>query len=175
MPEKKISYWTVHRSAGLGSLGRQRFVALADWRGGKIARESKALVPSAYRWASGRAKSSKIFYEEALRTSMRSRDPYVELQGRWIVRRLAPDCSRVELAALPKERDESRLLYEMGYETANIHLGDRRAAKAAERDLKYRRAGWLHSDASAMADATRKDWKAWRDSMRKRPGDAKRP
>ena len=39
------------RIAGLGSLGRERYVAIADWRRGKIAREAKALVTSAYAWA----------------------------------------------------------------------------------------------------------------------------
>ena len=35
------------RVAGVGSLGKPRFVALANWRGGPIAREIKALTPSA--------------------------------------------------------------------------------------------------------------------------------
>ena len=36
---------------GMGSLGRPRFIALSMWRGGKVAREAKALVPSAWGWA----------------------------------------------------------------------------------------------------------------------------
>src|SRR6185503_7911742 len=42
-----------HRSAGLGSLGRPRFVAIADWHGSRVAREVKALLPSAAAWAAG--------------------------------------------------------------------------------------------------------------------------
>jgi uncharacterized protein (DUF2252 family) len=38
---------------GGGSLGRPRFVAVADWRGGVIVREAKALVPAAWDWAHG--------------------------------------------------------------------------------------------------------------------------
>ncbi|HUI41830.1 MAG TPA: DUF2252 family protein [Terriglobia bacterium] len=169
MPEKGLQYRLVHRIAGLGSLGRQRFVALADWRGGKIAREAKALVPSAHLWAGGRTNSGKIFYEEALREAVRAPDPFVELRGRWIVRRLAPDCSRIELAALPKERDESRLLFEMGHETANVHLSGRRAVKAILRDLKQRRGDWLHKAAVAMSAATEKDWEGWRAHASKKP------
>src|SRR5262249_48164459 len=41
LPARKLAYRVVHRVAGLGSLGRQRFVALADWNGGQIAREAK--------------------------------------------------------------------------------------------------------------------------------------
>jgi len=39
------------RVAGIGSLGRPRYVAVAFWRGGRILREAKALVPSAWIWA----------------------------------------------------------------------------------------------------------------------------
>src|SRR5579871_6233187 len=47
LPEPHPAYRVVHRLAGLGSLGRQRWVALAEWQGGQIAREAKALLPSA--------------------------------------------------------------------------------------------------------------------------------
>jgi uncharacterized protein (DUF2252 family) len=40
-------YRVADRVAGLGSLGRQRWVALAEWQDGRIAREVKALAPSA--------------------------------------------------------------------------------------------------------------------------------
>jgi len=165
MPEKGLTYRLAHRTAGVGSLGRERYLALADWRGGKIAREAKALAPSAYLWALNRP-SKDILYEEALRRSIRSPDPFVHLQGRWIVRRLAPDCSRVDLGSLPKERDESRLLIEMGHETANAHLARRKAVKALLRDLKRRGASWLHKAAAAMVKATTEDWEDWRDQHR---------
>src|SRR5215472_2777025 len=51
MPERGLSYRIARRIAGLGSLGHQRLVAIADLSGGKIAREAKALVPSAIQWA----------------------------------------------------------------------------------------------------------------------------
>jgi hypothetical protein len=167
LPEKGLHYRLAHRVAGLGSLGRQRFVALADWRGGKIAREAKALVPSAYRWATKQKGSRKILYEAILRQAVRCPDPFVHLKGRWIVRRLAPDCSRIELASLPKERDESRLLLEMGHETANVHLGSPRAIRKVLRDLKRRPADWLHAATQAMVNATLKDWEDWKASRSK--------
>jgi hypothetical protein len=161
IPEKGLHYRVAHRVAGLGSLGRERFVVLA-WRGGKIAREAKALAPSVYRWACKGRDAKGILYEDVLTKAVRSRDPFVHLKGRWIVRRLAPDCARVELAALPKERDESRLLFEMGFETANVHLSSRAAAKSVLRHFRSRRANWLHEAAAAMAKATLKDWDEWR-------------
>ena len=53
MPERGLAFRVAHRRAGMGSLGRERFTALADWRGGKIAREAKPLLPSACAWAGG--------------------------------------------------------------------------------------------------------------------------
>ena len=51
MPERGPHWRVAHRVAGLGSLGRERYVALADWHGGSVAREAKALAPSACVWA----------------------------------------------------------------------------------------------------------------------------
>ena len=141
MPERGFTWRMVHRVAGLGSLGRERYVAIADWRGGSVAREAKALAPSACVWAEEGKGTAPILYQEILDRSVRCRDPFVRLQRRWIVRRLAPDCSRIELSALPKERDELRLLHAMGWETANIHLGTHAAARFARRLEKE--AAWL--------------------------------
>ncbi|MGB8355042.1 MAG: DUF2252 family protein, partial [Chthoniobacteraceae bacterium] len=102
LPRTCMEYSLCHRIAGLGSLGRQRYVAVADWDGGKIAREAKRLTVSAYTWARDpKGKMKEIFYQDALDHTVRAKDPYVRLEGRWIVRRLAPDCSRVPLASLP--------------------------------------------------------------------------
>jgi len=160
MPERDLAGRIAHRIAGLGSLGRQRFVAIADWHGGSIAREAKALAPSACCWAEGRG-AGKIRYQEILERAVRCRDPFVRLQKKWIVRRLAPDCSRIELAALPRERDELRLLHAMGWETANVHLGSgRRGELAAE--LRRLRRGWLPHAADVMDEALDDDWRDWR-------------
>jgi len=166
MPEPGLDYRIVHRIAGLGSLGRERYVGIASCRGGRVAREAKALAPSACVWASAGKVSERIRYQEALDRSVRDIDPFVRLRGSWIVRRLAPDCSRVELASMPDERDESKLLHAMGFETANVHLGTPRAAKVILRDLGKRPADWLHQAASAMVKATIADWREWRTSVR---------
>jgi Uncharacterized protein conserved in bacteria (DUF2252) len=165
MPEQGLSFRLAHRVAGLGSLGRQRFVALADWRGARVAREAKALVPSAYTLAWAGRSSADIDYETILRKSVRSLDPFVQRRGRWIVRRLAPDCCRVEISTLPRERDESRLLLEMGHETANIHLGSRRAMRRVLNDLNKREGKWLHEASARMVKATLKDWEDWKASV----------
>jgi hypothetical protein len=159
MPGRGIKPRIAHRIAGLGSLGRERYVALADWRGGTIAREAKALAPSACVWAEGGG-AAPILYQKALNTAVRSIDPFVKLQKRWIVRRLAPDCSRIELVALPEERDELKLLHAMGFETANLHLGSV-AGRVLAADLRKRGRDWLYRAARAMEKAVTADFQAY--------------
>ena len=161
LPRRGLNYRVAHRVAGLGSLGRERHVAIAEFFGHKIAREAKALAPSACVWAEG-ARTGRLRYQEILDHAVRSVDPFVRMKGGWIVRRLAPDCSRVELASMPKERDEARLLQSMGFETANVHLGTRRAAKTILKDFKNRPPLWLHQAATEMVQATTEDWERWR-------------
>lgn len=161
-PERKMDYRKRRRVAGLGSLGHPRIVALTKWRGGMLAREAKGLIASAWVWARGKQDAGKIWYEEILRRAVRVPDPYVRLFGSWLVRRLSPDCSRIEICTLPAKRDEARLLFAMGFETANIHLGSRNAVPAIEKDLRARPASWLHKAAKEMARATRSDWLRWR-------------
>jgi hypothetical protein len=150
----------------LGSLGRQRFVALADWRGGLIAREAKALTISACLWEKQTGGAGEILYQKILGTTVRVLDPWVQLSGSWIIRRLAPDCSRVELAALPKDRDEQKLLHAMGQETANVHAGDAQAKAAIRADLDKRQSRWLSKAAEAMAEAIQEDWKQWQKAQK---------
>ncbi|HZF14071.1 MAG TPA: DUF2252 family protein [Thermoanaerobaculia bacterium] len=161
LPEPGLEQRLVHRVAGLGSLGRQRFVVLADWKGARIAREAKAAAPSACAWAHGAEKEGKVLYKSLLASAVRCPDPFVTVKRRWILRRLAPDCSRVELSQLPQAQDETRLLHAMGWETANVHLGSR-TAHALLLDLAARPADWLHESASRMRERVEADWEAWK-------------
>ena len=158
MPARGLEWRLSHRVAGLGSLGRERYVALADWCGGSVAREAKALAPSACVWAEAGKGAAPIHYQEIVDRSVRCPDPFVRLKRRWIVRRLAPDCSRIELSALPKERDELRLLQAMGWETANVHLGTAKA-RVLLRDFDKRPTGWLYKAARRMQKAVLEDFK----------------
>jgi len=158
MPERGLKFRIAHRVAGLGSLGRERYVALAEWRGGSVAREAKALAPSACVWAEVGKGGAQIHYQEILERSVRCRDPFVRFQKRWIVRRLAPDCSRIELSALPKEREELQLLHAMGWETANVHLGSLKPRPLLA-DLSKRPKGWLMEAARRMEKAVNADFK----------------
>jgi uncharacterized protein (DUF2252 family) len=164
LPERGLDYRVVSRVAGLGSLGRIRLVALAECNGGKIAREAKALVPSSVYWAHG-ADQPELMYQVIINRAIRSPDPFVQMRGRWIVRRLSPHCCRIELSVLPKGREELRLLFAMGWETANIHLGSQSAVKQVRQHLDRLKPGWLSAAAKDMADAVTVDWRAWKKSV----------
>jgi hypothetical protein len=174
MPDPKLKFRVVHRIAGLGSLGRLRFVGLGDWHGGTVAREAKELTTSAWLWARSAKPKAKLFYQEILDRSIRCPDPFAKLCGRWMLRRLAPDCSRIELASLPETHDAVKLLFAMGFETANVHLGSVKAS-VLSRDLAKRESGWLHKAAEEMFEATTRDWQDWREHYKTAVSSIKRP
>jgi hypothetical protein len=135
MPEPGLDYRTVRRVAGLGSLGHVRVVAIAQCNGGRIAREAKALTPSSIQWADGKKGRGEIMYQTIVDRAVRDRDPFVQLHGSWVVRRLAPFCSRIEWARRTVSRHLDRL-------------------KPVQ----------LLSAAKDMAKAVTKDWRAWKEA-----------
>jgi Uncharacterized protein conserved in bacteria (DUF2252) len=160
-PIPRPQYMLKRRIAGLGSLGHPRILALSSWKGAYVAREAKGIRTSAWAWYRGDS-AMRLYGPELVQSAIRVQDPCVRFHGHWLVRRLAPDCSRIEIASLPAERDEARLLYCMGWETANMHFGSGRAIPQVKRDLGARRGRWLHKAAKAMLKATLSDWEDWR-------------
>jgi uncharacterized protein (DUF2252 family) len=159
LPKKSERVVYAHRIAGLGSLGHERYIAIAIDHGGRIARETKARCPSACVWAG--ARREKDGYRQILKNAVRCPDPTIELTDHWLIRRLSPDCSRIELADLPHQRDERALLWSMGWETANIHLGDGDRSEILK-DLAKRSIASVTQSAIQMRDALESDWQRWR-------------
>ncbi len=162
LPAPVDDYRVMRRRAGDGSLGQPRFVLVVEDAGGQVAREVKALVPSSCVWAAGRSSRGQPYYTRAMSHAVRSPDPYQCVVGRWIVRRLSPDSNPVTMASLDGKHDELRLLRAMGTETANVHLGTPRQAKAVLADLSRRPGRWLWRAAKTMARAVERDWKDYR-------------
>lgn len=169
LPEGSLPWRYTHRVAGLGSLGRQRFVAIADWRGGKIVREAKAVARSAFFWSHGGSGETRELYREILGKAVRSQDTCIDVRRRWITRRLSPDCLRIELDDITKDRQATHLLHAMGWETANVHLGSATAA-ALLVDLASRPEDWLTQAVEEMLPAVEEDWRSW-----KKPKAARKP
>ena len=164
LPEPRMEYKVVRRRAGLGSLGQERFVAIANWQGGFIAREAKAMVPSSCTWVEGRTGRGQSYYQQAIGSAVRSRDPFQVTEGSWLIRRLSPDSNPIDIQDLPRHRDEEMLLHAMGREAANVHLGTRRQTANIVKDLRKRGRNWLREGAVRMAKAVEKDWDRYRKS-----------
>lgn len=162
LPSADLDCKIARRKAGLGSLGQERFVALVRWKGGWIARELKTLLPSACLWLEGRSGHFQSYYREAINSAVRSNDPFQTVGGKWLTRRLSPDSNPIEMAALSRKRDEEKLLYAMGAEAANVHLGSKRQTANILKDLSKRKSDWLRSAAKSTSKAVVGEWKEYR-------------
>ena len=157
LPDPRLKFQVHHRVAGLGNLGKPRYTAIADWLGGPVCREVKAVTLSSAAWAS--SKSDGPYYADIVTNAVRCADPYLQSHGPWVTRRLSPDCRRLELAALARVKDEEWLLHAMGFETANIHLGTKGAARSIARHLKVAPRGWLREAAVVMEKRLLQDFR----------------
>jgi hypothetical protein len=148
------------RRAGVGSLGHQRVVAISSLGGGPIAREAKALVPPATVWLGDDRQEPGGDGAALLRRAVRCADPHFAIEGKWVVRRLAPDCGRIELDARLSLEQQRELLRAMGGETGNMHLASRGTAHI-RRDLDRRPPNWLRRAAKLMAGLMATDQRDW--------------
>jgi hypothetical protein len=162
LPSRDLDYRVVSRVSGLGSLGRVRLVALTEWKGGRLAREAKALVTSSICWQEENQRPPEILCQVIADRASRCPDPFYLVRDRWIVRRLSPHCCRIPLSDLPGHHDELRLLKAMGWETANIHMGNRDAIKQVRKHLQSLKNDWLATSAKKMAKSIMEDWQTWR-------------
>jgi hypothetical protein len=161
LPEVDGKLRILHRTAGLGSLGRPRYLGIGLAADAMVAREAKAMLPSGYAWGEGLAEE-RFLCERLARRAVRAHDPFYQVRKGWVLRRLGPLCSAIALADFPRRREEQRILKAMGRETANVHWGTPDKIAAIRRDLKRRKKRWLHEAAAVMAEATLADWKEWR-------------
>ncbi len=160
MPQERLDMWTAPRTAGAGSLGRPRWIAVAEWNGGEVVREAKALVVSA--WCRAHAGGvKKLRCSEIANGRYRAADPWFAVEGNIAVRRLSPNNRKIEADDPALAHLSGRLLQAMGRELASVHLGVSDRRRAILRDLDRREAGWLAASARNMAAATRRDFEAY--------------
>jgi Uncharacterized protein conserved in bacteria (DUF2252) len=148
------------RRAGTGSLGRPRWVGVADWRGARLIREAKALVMSGWTRVPGNGPQTLRCKEIAF-GRYRAPDRWFDVLDNTAVRRLSPNNRKIEVKAQSDDLLDTRMLGAMGHELANVHLGTGEWRAAVENDLANRPAGWLRE---AVRDATRfvaDEFNAW--------------
>jgi len=149
------------RAAGTGSLGRPRWVAVVQWRGGRLVREAKALVPSA--WHLTHQPRPQPRPAASIATGRhRAPDPWYYADTTLVVRRLSPNARKIEVREQPDRLADPDMIRAMGHELANVHLGTGDAGRAIAKDLERRDGRWLERATDTAADFVRADYEEWR-------------
>ncbi|WP_222950481.1 DUF2252 family protein [Sphingomonas sp. JC676] len=158
LPEPGLPVSISPRQAGAGSLGRPRFVAYcSDYRGGPIAVEVKAQLPSC--WASGHEPGLS---EMVAHGRFRSPDPLFHYAGGFSVRRLSPNSRKLEFGEI-RSALADRLVRAMAGDLATIHAGDAAAHDSIRDALSGRKKhGWLARAAERVAIWTADEHRRYR-------------
>ncbi len=160
MPGTRLAMKTAPRTAGTGSLGRPRWIGLAEWCGGPVVREAKAVLPSVWLRAQG-DRATRIRCAELAGGRYRAPDPWYGLSKGIVVRRLSPNNRKIEAGDDPEILLSDEMLDLMGFEIASVHMGVAKRAGAIKRDLARRKSGWLADCASRMAASVEADMAVW--------------
>jgi hypothetical protein len=144
------------RVQGSGSLGRPRYLVIGLWQGGRLIQEAKALVPSAWHWAHPDSSAKSRVLDLAFGPH-RSPDPHLRIKAGYVLRRIAPDAHKVELADVSGQGLSEELLAAMGAELGAIHAARHRTSILE--DLRKRDARWLDRAAVAAETVVRRDFK----------------
>jgi hypothetical protein len=152
------------RTAGVGSLGSRRIVAMGELGGGLVVREAKQIPGPASMWLTPKRKQLRGLAGLVAQARGVAGDPWRRQTEKWVLRPLGPDAARLELASLRHKHDEEAFLRDMGAEAANVHLTSHPLAasvKALRKDADGRDEAWLHTAAETMAALTERDHEAW--------------
>lgn len=158
MPEPRLPIVAFARQAGAGSLGKSRIVGRAEWHGGPIIRECKAILPSA--WSVFRGQSPGAIQAGKIAAGRyRACDPHYAVADGLVIRRLSPNSRKIEAeTAADTLLSPDRLTY-MGREIASCHAGDASRLAAVRSDAARRDSDWLARMARKAAHAIEKDYR----------------
>jgi len=161
MPEAGIVIKKCYpKQAGTGSLGRPRWVGVADWHGGQVVREAKALVCSG--WNRAKKKQPKhLQVQEISQGRYRAPDLWYLADDKLVVRRLSPNNRKITVKDNFADLLEEQMLKAMGHELANIHLGTGDNRGAIQADLAKRKGTWLQDAVTAATDFVEGEFKNW--------------
>lgn len=158
MPEPRLPFDTARRVAGTGSLGRPRWIGVAEWRGAPIVREAKAVLTSAWSLARGNP-NEPVRIAEIAAARFRAPDPWYHVANGIVSRRLSPNNRKIEASAIDDRLHGRRMLKTMGLELANIHASNGDAGRVIAKDLQSRKADWLRTAAETATKAVQHDYR----------------
>jgi TIR domain-containing protein/uncharacterized protein DUF2252 len=150
--------------SGLGSLGRPKYVGIAEWMGGPVAARARYIPVPAGAWAAGHESNVRTYHNTVLETARRTPNLRSGVWKGLFVARIGPDIARVEAATLARKKDLTRLMRACATEVANVHLGTPGAGARIVEHLRGLPESWLADAAKAMAKRNRTDWEGWRAS-----------
>jgi hypothetical protein len=127
---------------------------------GRVLREAKALVPSAWIWAHG-GKSGASHFLALANGKYRAPDPFLEVHDKFIFRRIAADSRKTELVDAGGSI-RVNVLQAMGFDLGSIHAAGSPAVRALRADLRKRPRGWLNAAAKTAVAAVKRDHEEWR-------------
>jgi hypothetical protein len=157
-PESSSPPVFLERIAGLGSLGRLRYIAISEYNGGYICREAKATVPSACTWVYSTANNTHFYQKMIQQKAIRSSALFLTFSRGWQIKKLSPDHSRIELADLPKTRKEEKILFAMGFELANIHASNVSVSRSLLASLQELPDNWFSQVTKKLGQQMKKDY-----------------
>lgn len=157
MPDRARPRAVAPRTAGTGSLGRPRFLAIADWRGGPILREAKVLVMSA--WSRAHAcRVRAIRAQDIASGRYRAPDPHYRVTDGILVRRLSLNSRKIEADDHADLLLAPRMLNMMGREIANCHADDADCRSAIRDDTRGRGRAWLKRATRVAVESVEQDF-----------------
>jgi len=159
LPDDATRVRFASQTKGGGSLGRPRFLAIAEWNGGRVVREAKAYVPSAWLWAHRKKAPRDPWFVDLSRGAFRSPDPFLHAQAGFVIRRVAPDARKIELDDVAGRAASGRFLAAMGADLAAVHAADPRSPRILD-DLRTRTGPWLLQAVKAAERHTERDYAA---------------
>ena len=156
------------RQRGGGSLGRPRYLVEGRWQGGPVCREAKALVPSAWDWASG---MPGVAGQSLMLATGRHRspDPFLSLNSGYMIRRIAYDSEKIDMTDSDTVAFGGDVLAAMGSDLAAIHLSGMVDPATLRGDLMDRKKGWLADVSSHADDEVTADFEEWQEHWKQGP------
>lgn len=151
LPEPELTVKISAREAGAGSLGRPRFTAWCEHRGGPLALEAKGLLPSCWKTGRERGLAARI-----VNGRFRAPDPTLRYQPHMVTRRLAPNNRKLTFTEISVAL-RTRLIEAMAAELAAIHAETDALQAAILTDLEARKPGWLGKAVERVARWTREE------------------
>lgn len=168
MPDPAAPLVAFARRAGTGSLGKPRYAGIADWRGGPVVRECKAILPSVWRMfapsadaRAGATPDDTILAGVIAGGATRAIDPHYHVADGLVVRRLSPNSRKIEADDAGALLVSRAMITAMGREIATCHAGDGARIAAVRADCASRTPEWLETMAREAAAAVHRDFAAF--------------